>query len=136
MPDWVTYAMGIVILGVGIWIAFAASRQHYDKVARITVLAASRQAETVTSELVTRIHRVMADVVTEATGVEMKPDQLRLDDRLDSDLHLGLDSISFFELEAGLSKEFGFPFKLGYHRTEPTIQTIVNLVTEQIKPHA
>jgi acyl carrier protein len=132
MPDWVTYVMGIVILGVGAWIAIAAYRQHYHKVERITELAASRQAEIVPAIMMARIHRVMAEVVTKATGVEITPEQLRLEDRLDSDLHLGLDSLSYFELEAGLSKEFGFPFKLGHHSIEPTIQTIIVMVTKQL----
>lgn len=133
MTDWMIHTLGILLVIASFFMAWLANRQHAKGVGQVNRLMASRQSQVTDQSVIARVMRVVSETATDATGVSIAPAQLRLTDRLDSDLQLGLDSLSYFNLEAGLSKEFGIRLKHPWNcRTEPTIESLVGLVEEQI----
>ncbi|MBL8824914.1 MAG: hypothetical protein JNJ77_20170 [Planctomycetia bacterium] len=134
MSDCLTYAFGLILLAVFLLMNWFDHKQTVRKKEQFAELVSSREECKQELALVDRVMQVVAMVAEDATGIPVQPDQLRLEDCLDSDLQLGLDSLSFFNLEAELSREFGIHFKLpGRMITEPTIGILVLRVEELVQ---
>jgi len=131
MSDCLTYAFGLILLAVFLLMNWFDHKQTVRKKEQFAELVSSREECKQESALVDRVMQVVAMVAEDATGIPVQPDQLRLEDRLDSDLQLGLDSLSFFNLEAELSREFGTQFRMKRQLvTEPIIGNLVQWMEE------
>lgn len=131
MADWLTYLIGGILLVCFLLMNWRVRVDEASKIEHLSELLAVRQTHTENLDAAKVVMKVVAEIATDATGINVPPEKLRREDRLDSELHLGLDSLSFINLEAELSKAFGIRLRLpGHCKAEPTIESLIQLVEE------
>jgi acyl carrier protein len=134
MANLLIYLIGGILLVCFLLMNWRLRAHEASKIEHLSELLAIRQTHIEHLDAAKDVMKVVAEIATDATGVNVPPEKLRREDRLDSELHLGLDSLSFFNLEAELSRKFGIRLRFPRHcNAEPTIDTLIQLVEESSK---